>query len=154
MFDSKYIFTFHEKQFWYCVGSPVGVWCKIWVQNQEPIKYWLNDCQCSKTWICLDRCWMRSYFCVCVLQEARSFPESYPPLPKQEMVESSLLQKHVLDLAAMLDVQNLFCDGMLDNYWPHGGTTANLRTHTSSCPHTRTHGRTVGSFFWINLLGV
>lgn len=51
-----------------------------------------------------------------VLQEARSFPESYPPLPKQEMVESSLLQKHVLELAAMLDVQNLFSDGMLDNY--------------------------------------
>lgn len=51
-----------------------------------------------------------------LFREARSFPESYPPLPKQEMVESSLLQKHVLELAAMLDVQNLFSDGMMDNY--------------------------------------
>ncbi|XP_051980768.1 protein SCAI isoform X2 [Xyrauchen texanus] len=65
---------------------------------------------------------IRFVFCCTTLRlhklfrEARSFPESYPSLPKQEMVESSLLQKHVLELAAMLDVQNLFCDGMLDNY--------------------------------------
>ncbi|XP_056601565.1 protein SCAI [Triplophysa dalaica] len=65
---------------------------------------------------------IRFVFCCTTLKlhklfrEARSFPESYPSLPKQEMVESSLLQKHVLDLAAMLDVQNLFSDGMLDNY--------------------------------------
>ncbi|XP_052448753.1 protein SCAI isoform X2 [Carassius gibelio] len=65
---------------------------------------------------------IRFVFCCTTLRlhklfrEARSFPESYPPLPKQEMVESSLLQKHVLELAAMLDVQNLFSDGMLDNY--------------------------------------
>ncbi|XP_051521460.1 protein SCAI-like isoform X3 [Myxocyprinus asiaticus] len=65
---------------------------------------------------------IRFVFCCITLRlhklfrETRSFPESYPPLPKQEMMESSLLQKHVLELAAMLDVQNLFCDGMLDNY--------------------------------------
>ncbi|XP_051952587.1 protein SCAI-like isoform X2 [Xyrauchen texanus] len=65
---------------------------------------------------------IRFVFCCITLRlhklfrETRSFPESYPPLPKQEMVESSLLQKHVLELAAMLDVQNLFCDGMLENY--------------------------------------
>ncbi|KAL6463641.1 hypothetical protein MHYP_G00280320 [Metynnis hypsauchen] len=65
---------------------------------------------------------VRFVFCCATLrlhklfQEAQSFPESYPQLPKQEMVENSLLQKHVLELAAMLDVQNLFSDGMLDNY--------------------------------------
>uniref|UniRef100_A0A8C2B079 Suppressor of cancer cell invasion n=1 Tax=Cyprinus carpio TaxID=7962 RepID=A0A8C2B079_CYPCA len=53
---------------------------------------------------------------LCTQKVFSYFPESYPPLPKQEMVESSLLQKHVLELAAMLDVQNLFSDGMLDNY--------------------------------------
>ncbi|KAL7834766.1 hypothetical protein SRHO_G00290130 [Serrasalmus rhombeus] len=65
---------------------------------------------------------VRFVFCCATLrlhklfQEAQSFPESYPQLPKQEMVENSLLQKRVLELAAMLDVQNLFSDGMLDNY--------------------------------------
>ncbi|MFT7817537.1 protein SCAI isoform X3 [Arapaima gigas] len=49
-------------------------------------------------------------------QESRSFPESYPQLPKQDTVESSLLQKHILELAAMLDVQGLFYDGTLDSY--------------------------------------
>ncbi|TSO37122.1 Protein SCAI [Bagarius yarrelli] len=51
-----------------------------------------------------------------IFREAQSFPESYPQLPKQELVESSLLQKHVLELAAMLDVQNLFFDGILETY--------------------------------------
>ncbi|XP_018588438.1 protein SCAI isoform X3 [Scleropages formosus] len=49
-------------------------------------------------------------------QESRSFPESYPQLPKQDTVESNLLQKHILELAAMLDVQGLFYDGTLDSY--------------------------------------
>jgi hypothetical protein len=58
-----------------------------------------------------------SLLSVCLLQESRSFPESYPQLPKQDTVESSLLQKHVLELAAMLDVRSLFWDGTLDvNY--------------------------------------
>ncbi|XP_053473544.1 protein SCAI isoform X3 [Ictalurus furcatus] len=65
---------------------------------------------------------IRFVFCCATLRlhklfrEAQSFPESYPQLPKQEMVESNLLQKHIMQLAAMLDVQNLFVDGMLDNY--------------------------------------
>ncbi|XP_060718946.1 protein SCAI isoform X3 [Tachysurus vachellii] len=65
---------------------------------------------------------IRFVFCCATLRlhklfrEAQSFPESYPQLPKQEMVESSLLQKQIMELAAMLDVQNLFFDGMLDNY--------------------------------------
>ncbi|XP_066517917.1 protein SCAI [Hoplias malabaricus] len=65
---------------------------------------------------------IRFVFCCATLRlhklfrDAQSFPESYPQLPKQEMVENSLLQKSILELAAMLDVQNLFSDGMLDNY--------------------------------------
>ncbi|KAF4073135.1 hypothetical protein AMELA_G00255370 [Ameiurus melas] len=65
---------------------------------------------------------IRFVFCCATLRlhklfrEAQSFPESYPQLPKQEMVESNLLQKHIMQLAAMLDVQNLFVDGMLENY--------------------------------------
>uniref|UniRef100_A0A8B9KU87 Suppressor of cancer cell invasion n=1 Tax=Astyanax mexicanus TaxID=7994 RepID=A0A8B9KU87_ASTMX len=65
---------------------------------------------------------IRFVFCSATLRlhklfrEVRSVPDSYPQLPKQEMVENSLLQKHILELASMLDVQNLFSDGMLDNY--------------------------------------
>lgn len=54
-------------------------------------------------------------FMLC-LQESRSFPESYPELPKQDTVESSLLQKHILELATMLDVQSLFWDDSLESY--------------------------------------
>lgn len=50
------------------------------------------------------------------LQESRSFPESYPELPKQDTVESSVLQKHILELATMLDVQSLFWDESLEAY--------------------------------------
>ncbi|XP_030642970.1 protein SCAI [Chanos chanos] len=65
---------------------------------------------------------IRFTFCCATLRmhklfrEARSFPESYPSLPKQEIVENALIQKHVMELAAILDVQNLFSDGLLDNY--------------------------------------
>lgn len=55
-------------------------------------------------------------FGVVVLQECQSFPESYPELPKQDTVESSLLQKHILELATMLDVQSLFWDDPLEAY--------------------------------------
>ncbi|KAA8584666.1 hypothetical protein FQN60_008451, partial [Etheostoma spectabile] len=48
--------------------------------------------------------------------ESQSFPESYPELPKQDTVESSLLQKHILELATMLDVQSLFWDDPLEVY--------------------------------------
>lgn len=50
------------------------------------------------------------------LQESRSFPDSYPELPKQDTVESALLQKLILELATMLDVQSLFWDDMLEAY--------------------------------------
>nr|XP_019937245.1 PREDICTED: protein SCAI [Paralichthys olivaceus] len=65
---------------------------------------------------------VRFVFCSAALRlhklfrESRSFPESYPELPKQDTVESSLLQKHVLELAAMLDVQGLFCADSLETY--------------------------------------
>lgn len=56
------------------------------------------------------------------MQDSRSFPESYPQLPKPDTVENSLLQKRVLELAAMLDVQSLFYSNTLDGFWqpcPH-----------------------------------
>ncbi|XP_029024653.1 protein SCAI isoform X2 [Betta splendens] len=65
---------------------------------------------------------IRFVFCCATLRlhklfrEAQSFPESYPELPKQDTVESSVLQKHVLELAAMLDVQSLFWDDSVDSY--------------------------------------
>uniref|UniRef100_A0A3Q3MWV3 Suppressor of cancer cell invasion n=1 Tax=Labrus bergylta TaxID=56723 RepID=A0A3Q3MWV3_9LABR len=65
---------------------------------------------------------IRFVFCSAALRlhklfrESRSFPESYPELPKQDTVESSVLQKHILELAAMLDVQSLFWDDSLEAY--------------------------------------
>ncbi|MEQ2312252.1 hypothetical protein AMECASPLE_028964 [Ameca splendens] len=65
---------------------------------------------------------IRFVFCSAALRlhklfrESRSFPESYPELPKQDTVESSLLQKHILELATMLDVQSLFWDDSLESY--------------------------------------
>ncbi|XP_004075111.1 protein SCAI [Oryzias latipes] len=65
---------------------------------------------------------IRFVFCSAVLRlhklfrEARSFPESYPELPKQDTVESSLLQKQILELAAMLDVQSSFWEDSLEAY--------------------------------------
>nr|XP_040053164.1 protein SCAI [Gasterosteus aculeatus aculeatus]XP_040053165.1 protein SCAI [Gasterosteus aculeatus aculeatus]XP_040053166.1 protein SCAI [Gasterosteus aculeatus aculeatus] len=51
-----------------------------------------------------------------VFRESQSFPESYPELPKQDTVENSLLQKHIMELATMLDVQSLFWDDSLEAY--------------------------------------
>ncbi|MGH0121281.1 UNVERIFIED_CONTAM: hypothetical protein FKN15_073607 [Acipenser sinensis] len=48
--------------------------------------------------------------------ETRNYPETYPQLPKEETVENPMVQKHVLELASILDVQNLFCDNTLDDY--------------------------------------
>ncbi|XP_076020078.1 protein SCAI isoform X3 [Genypterus blacodes] len=65
---------------------------------------------------------IRFVFCSAALRlhklfrESRSFPESYPELPKQDTVESSLLQKQILELATMLDVQSLFWDDSLESY--------------------------------------
>ncbi|MGH0141181.1 UNVERIFIED_CONTAM: hypothetical protein FKN15_072720 [Acipenser sinensis] len=51
-----------------------------------------------------------------LFQETRNYPETYPQLPKEETVENPMVQKHVLELASILDVQNLFCDNTLDDY--------------------------------------
>lgn len=51
-----------------------------------------------------------------VFRETRNYPETYPQLPKEETVENPMVQKHVLELASILDVQNLFCDNTLDDY--------------------------------------
>lgn len=65
---------------------------------------------------------IRFVFCSATLRlhklfrECRSFPESYPELPLQDTVGSVLLQKQVLELAAMLDVPNLFWDDSLEAY--------------------------------------
>lgn len=65
---------------------------------------------------------IRFVFCSATLRlhklfrESRSFPDSYPELPKQDTVESALLQKLILELATMLDVQSLFWDDMLEAY--------------------------------------
>ncbi|XP_043913966.1 protein SCAI isoform X2 [Protopterus annectens] len=49
-------------------------------------------------------------------RETRNYPETYPQLPKEETVESPHLQKHILELASMLDVRNLFLDNTLEDY--------------------------------------
>ncbi|XP_023696364.1 protein SCAI [Paramormyrops kingsleyae] len=65
---------------------------------------------------------IRFVFCSAVLRlhklfrDSRSYPESYPQLPKPDTVENSLLQKRVLELAAMLDVQSLFYSNTLDGF--------------------------------------
>ncbi|XP_057675802.1 protein SCAI [Corythoichthys intestinalis] len=51
-----------------------------------------------------------------VFREAQSFPESYPELPKQDTVENSILQKHILKMATLLDVQNMFWDDSVEAY--------------------------------------
>ncbi|XP_061603663.1 protein SCAI isoform X2 [Phyllopteryx taeniolatus] len=51
-----------------------------------------------------------------VFREAQSFPESYPELPKQDTVENSILQKHILKMASLLDVQNMFWDNSVEAY--------------------------------------
>uniref|UniRef100_A0A8D3C0I7 Suppressor of cancer cell invasion n=1 Tax=Scophthalmus maximus TaxID=52904 RepID=A0A8D3C0I7_SCOMX len=65
---------------------------------------------------------IRFVFCSAALRlhklfrESQSFPDSYPELPKQDTVENSLLQKHILELATILDVQSLFWDDSLEVY--------------------------------------
>ncbi|XP_077398918.1 protein SCAI isoform X2 [Vanacampus margaritifer] len=51
-----------------------------------------------------------------VFREAQSFPESYPELPKQDMVENVILQKRILKMATLLDVQNMFWDDTVESY--------------------------------------
>ncbi|XP_017929813.1 protein SCAI isoform X3 [Manacus vitellinus] len=49
-------------------------------------------------------------------QETRNYPESYPQLPRDETVENPHLQKHILELASILDVRNVFLENTLDDY--------------------------------------
>ncbi|XP_077479595.1 protein SCAI [Stigmatopora argus] len=51
-----------------------------------------------------------------VFREAQSFPESYPELPKQDTVENGVLQRHILKMATLLDVQNMFWDDSVEAY--------------------------------------
>ncbi|XP_061589207.1 LOW QUALITY PROTEIN: protein SCAI [Cololabis saira] len=51
-----------------------------------------------------------------LFRESRSFPESFPDLPKPDTVENNVLQKLVLELAVMLDVQSLFLDQSLEPF--------------------------------------
>ncbi|MEE6526703.1 hypothetical protein FKM82_027487, partial [Ascaphus truei] len=49
-------------------------------------------------------------------RETRNYPETYPPLPRDEMVENTHLQKQILELASVLDVRNLFLESTVDEY--------------------------------------
>uniref|UniRef100_A0A6I8PE63 Suppressor of cancer cell invasion n=1 Tax=Ornithorhynchus anatinus TaxID=9258 RepID=A0A6I8PE63_ORNAN len=49
-------------------------------------------------------------------QETRNYPESYPQLPRDEIVENPHLQKHILELASILDVRNVFLENTIDDY--------------------------------------
>ncbi|OBS57718.1 hypothetical protein A6R68_11150 [Neotoma lepida] len=48
--------------------------------------------------------------------ETRNYPESYPQLPRDETVENPHLQKHILELASILDVRNIFFENSMDDY--------------------------------------
>ncbi|XP_075842161.1 protein SCAI isoform X4 [Microtus pennsylvanicus] len=49
-------------------------------------------------------------------RETRNYPESYPQLPRDETVENPHLQKHILELASILDVRNIFFENPMDDY--------------------------------------
>ncbi|ELW48548.1 Protein SCAI [Tupaia chinensis] len=51
-----------------------------------------------------------------IFRETRNYPESYPPLPRDETVENPHLQKHILELASILDVRNVFFENTIDDY--------------------------------------
>ncbi|EHH59700.1 hypothetical protein EGM_09880, partial [Macaca fascicularis] len=51
-----------------------------------------------------------------IFRETRNYPESYPQLPRDETVENPHLQKHILELASILDVRNVFFENTLDDY--------------------------------------
>ncbi|XP_077319657.1 protein SCAI isoform X2 [Lithobates pipiens] len=64
----------------------------------------------------------RFIFCSATLRmhksfkETRNYPETYPPLPRDELVENLHLQKQILELASILDVRNLFLETTMDEY--------------------------------------
>ncbi|KAL6093785.1 hypothetical protein STEG23_037159 [Scotinomys teguina] len=49
-------------------------------------------------------------------RETRNYPESYPQLPRDETEENPHLQKHILELASILDVRNIFFENSMDDY--------------------------------------
>uniref|UniRef100_H3BG28 Suppressor of cancer cell invasion n=1 Tax=Latimeria chalumnae TaxID=7897 RepID=H3BG28_LATCH len=49
-------------------------------------------------------------------RETGNYPETYPQLPKEEIVENPHLQRHILELASMMDVQNYFQENNIDDY--------------------------------------
>ncbi|KAK2505833.1 hypothetical protein MC885_014944 [Smutsia gigantea] len=51
-----------------------------------------------------------------IFRETRNYPESYPQLPRDETVENPHLQKHILELASILDVRNVFLENTIDDY--------------------------------------
>uniref|UniRef100_A0A2K6D8H2 Suppressor of cancer cell invasion n=1 Tax=Macaca nemestrina TaxID=9545 RepID=A0A2K6D8H2_MACNE len=51
-----------------------------------------------------------------IFRETRNYPESYPQLPRDETVENPHLQKHILELASILDVRNVFFENTIDDY--------------------------------------
>nr|XP_023401076.1 protein SCAI [Loxodonta africana] len=51
-----------------------------------------------------------------IFRETRNYPETYPQLPRDETVENPLLQKHILELASILDVRNVFLENTIDDY--------------------------------------
>ncbi|XP_040298069.1 protein SCAI [Bufo bufo] len=64
----------------------------------------------------------RFIFCSATLRmhksfkETRNYPETYPSLPRDELVENLHLQKQILELASILDVRNLFLETTMDEY--------------------------------------
>ncbi|XP_051693834.1 protein SCAI isoform X2 [Oryctolagus cuniculus] len=51
-----------------------------------------------------------------IFRETRNYPESYPQLPRDETVENPHLQKHILELASILDVRNVFFENTIEDY--------------------------------------
>ncbi|XP_074067689.1 protein SCAI isoform X5 [Macrotis lagotis] len=51
-----------------------------------------------------------------IFRETRNYPETYPQLPRDETVENPHLQKHILELASILDVRNVFFENTIDDY--------------------------------------
>ncbi|XP_059849890.1 protein SCAI isoform X1 [Hemitrygon akajei] len=51
-----------------------------------------------------------------MFRETRNYPETYPQLQKEDSVENPVLQNHILELASILDVRNLFLEKTTDEY--------------------------------------
>ncbi|XP_069744443.1 protein SCAI isoform X4 [Narcine bancroftii] len=51
-----------------------------------------------------------------MFRETRNYPETYPQLQKEDSVENPIIQNHILELASILDVRNLFLEKTTDDY--------------------------------------